>query len=230
VFNIGHLARQLVQSLQAQVYNYIMKFFKCNICLALGVQGTALNQLNTPFGIALNENSRTIYISEWAGHRIVEYLWGASSGTVVAGGNGAGTGSTQLKGPFAIYLDLTSNSLIIANREANNIVKWVLGDSTWTLLVGDSSGSSGSSSALLNGPNGVTLDPLGNIYVADTSNHRIQFFRKGQTNGTTVAGVTGVSGSTDLLLSGPYAVRLDSDNNLYVADTFNHRIQKFTSY
>ena len=207
-----------------------MSFSKCNICLALGVQGTALNQLNTPFGIALNENSRTIYISEWAGHRIVEYLWGASSGTVVAGGNGAGTGSTQLKGPFAIYLDLTSNSLIIANREANNIVKWVLGDSTWTLLVGDSSGSSGSSSALLNGPNGVTLDPLGNIYVADTSNHRIQFFRKGQTNGTTVAGVTGVSGSTDLLLSGPYAIRLDIDNSLYVADTNNQRIQKFTSY
>ena len=198
--------------------------------MALGVSGTALNQLNEPYGIALNENSRTIYISEWAGHRIVQYLWGASSGTVVAGGNGAGTGSTQLNGPFGIYLDLTSNSLIIANREANNIVKWVLGDSTWTLLVGDSSGSSGSSSALLNGPNGVTLDPLGNIYVADTSNHRIQFFRKGQTNGTTVAGVTGVSGSTDLLLSGPYAVRLDSDNNLYVADTFNHRIQKFTSY
>ena len=207
-----------------------MKFFKCNICLALGVQGTALNQLNTPFGIALNENSRTIYISEWAGHRIVEYLWGASSGTVVAGGNGAGTGSTQLNGPFGIYLDLTSNSLIIANREANNIVKWVLGDSTWTLLVGSGSGSSGSSSTLLNGPCGVILDPLGNIYVADTSNHRIQFFRKGQTNGTTVAGITGVSGSTDLLLSGPYAIRLDIDNSLYVADTNNQRIQKFTNY
>ena len=133
-------------------------------------------------------------------------------------------------GPFAIYLDLTSNSLIIANRGVNNIVKWVLGASTWTLLVGSGSGSSGSSSTLLNGPCGVILDPLGNIYVADTSNHRIQFFRKGQTNGTTVAGVTGVSGSTDLLLSGPYAIRLDIDNSLYVADTNNQRIQKFTSY
>ena len=207
-----------------------MSFSKCNICLALGVQGTALNQLNTPYGIALNENSGTIYISEYSGHRIVEYLSGASSGTVVAGGNGAGIGNTQLNGPFAIYLDLTSNSLIIANRGVNNIVKWVLGASTWTLLVGSGSGSSGSSSTLLNGPCGVILDPLGNIYVADTSNHRIQFFRKGQTNGTTVAGITGVSGSTDLLLSGPYAIRLDIDNSLYVADTNNQRIQKFTSY
>ena len=198
--------------------------------MTLGGKGTALNQLYTPYGIALNENSGTIYISEYEGHRIVEYLSGASSGTVVAGGNGNGTGSTQLKGPFGIYLDLTSNSLIIANRGANNIVKWVLGDSTWTLIVGSSSGLSGSSSTLLNSPCGVILDPLGNIYVADTSNQRIQFFRAGQTNATTVAGVTGVSGSTDLLLSGPYAVRLDSDNSLYVADTNNHRIQKFISY
>ena len=199
-------------------------------CLTLGVRGTALNQLNAPYGIALNENSGTIYISEWGGHRIIQYLLGASSGNVVAGGNGAGMGSTQLNGPLGIYLDLTSNSLIIANREANNIVKWVLGASIWTLLVGSGSGSSGSSSTLLNGPCGVILDPLGNIYVADTANSRIQFFLAGQTNGTTIAGVTGVSGSTDLLLSGPYAVTLDSDNNLYVADTSNHRIQKFPSY
>jgi DNA-binding beta-propeller fold protein YncE len=195
-----------------------------------GVAGTALNQLNTPYGIALNENTGTFYVSEYSGNRIMEYLAGASSGTIVAGGNGQGTGSTQLYGPFVIYLDLPTNSLFIANRGANNIVQWVLGASTWTLIVGDINGLSGSSSTLLNNPCGLTLDPLGNLYVADTSNHRIQFFPAGQTNGTTVVGVTGMSGSTALLLNTPYAVKVDRQNNLYVADTFNQRIQMFLSH
>ena len=95
----------------------------------------------------------------------MQYLSGASSGTIIAGGNGAGSGSTQLNGPFGIYLDLTSNNLIIANRGANNIIHWILGASTWTLIAGDSSGSSGTSSTLLNGPCSITLDSTRNIYV-----------------------------------------------------------------
>ena len=195
-----------------------------------GTAGSALNQLNTPYGIALDENSGTLYISEYSGHRVMQYLSGASSGTVVAGGNGAGTGSTQLSGPFGIYLDLTSNSLLIANRGANNIVRWVLGASTWTLIAGDSNGLSGSSSTLLNNPCSVTLDLTGNVFVADTFNHRIQLFRVGQMNGTTIVGTAGIAGNSASLLNTPYALKLDPQHNLYVADTFNHRVQNFTHY
>lgn len=158
----------------------------------------------------------------------MQYLSGASSGTIVAGGNGAGSGNTQLNGPFGIYLDLTTNSLVIANRGANNIVRWIIGGSTWTLLAGDISGSSGSSSTLLNGPCGVTFDLNGNMYVADTFNNRIQLFKPGEINGTTIAGVTGLSGNNASLLNTPYAVRIDNQYHVYVADTYNHRIQKFT--
>ena len=195
-----------------------------------GTAGSGANELNDPYGIALNESSGILYISDYSNNRVMQYLSGASSGTVVAGGNGAGTGTTQLNGPFAIYLDLTSNSLVIANRGANNIVRWVIGASTWTLLAGDSSGLSGSSSTLLDGPCGVTFDSMGNMFVADTSNHRIQLFTVGQINGTTIAGTTGINGNTDSLLDTPYAVKVDKQNNLYVADTYNHRVQKFIFY
>ena len=196
----------------------------------LGTSGTALNELNTPYGIALDESTGTFYVSEYSGHRIMQYASGASSGTIVAGGNGAGTGSTQLSGPFGIYLDLAKNSLVIANRGANNIVRWILGTNTWTLLVGDSSGLNGASSTLLNGPCSVTLDSIGNMYVADTFNHRIQFFLLGETNGTTIIGTTGVAGSNASLLDTPYALKVDQQYNLYVADTLNHRVQNFSHY
>ena len=75
---------------------------------------------------------------------------------------------------------------------------------------------------------GVTLDSAGNVYVADTDNHRIQLFLAGQSNGTTIAGVTGVSGNGADQFSSPRSLVLDSQLNLYVADTANNRVQKFT--
>lgn len=74
----------------------------------------------------------------------------------------------------------------------------------------------------------MTLDSDGNIYVADTFNHRIQFFSARQTVGRTILGVTGVSGNDSTLLSLPFSVAVDAHNNVYVADRGNDRIQKFT--
>ena len=83
----------------------------------------------------------------------------------------------------------------------------------------------------LNSPSGVTVDGAGNLYIADTNNHRI---RKVDTSGviTTVAG-TGVSGysgddglATAAQLNNPYGVTVDGAGNLYIADRSNHRIRK----
>ena len=76
----------------------------------------------------------------------------------------------------------------------------------------------------------MTIDPMGNLYVADRNNHRIQFFLNGQLNGTTIAGITSTSGNNSTTLSQPRSVKLDSQLNLYVADASNHRIQKFLRY
>ncbi|CAF0757588.1 unnamed protein product [Adineta steineri] len=195
-----------------------------------GSTGSANNLLIDPFGIALDSSSGTLYIVDQSNSRVMSYLSGASSGTVVAGGNGLGTGSTQLNYPVGLYFDSSSNSLIIANAGSNNIVRWVIGATNWVLVAGSSTGTSGSSSDLLNYPVGVTLDSLGNLYIADRDNHRIQLFLAGQTNGTTIVGVSGQSGSNNTFLYKPCAVTLDSQRNLYVADTYNNRVQQFIRY
>ncbi|CAF1044973.1 unnamed protein product [Rotaria sordida] len=145
----------------------------------------------------------------------MSYLAGVSSGTVAAGGNGLGTSNTQVKYPVGVYFDASSNSLIIANTGANNIVRWVLGASSWTLIAGSISGARGNNATFLNYPVGVTMDPMDNIYVADRNNHRIQFFLTGQSIGTTIAGVTNTSGNSSTLLYNPYSMVLDTQLNLH---------------
>ena len=71
------------------------------------------------------------------------------------------------------------------------------------------------------------MDRWKNIYVADTSNHRIQFFQVNQINGTTIAGITASPGSGVKQLRYPFALALDNQLNLYVSDSYNHRIQKY---
>jgi sugar lactone lactonase YvrE len=165
-------------------------------------------------------SSNTFYISDTYNHRVMSYLPNALSGNVVAGGNGPGTNNTQLSTPIGMQLDSLSNSLFIANYASHSIVRWVLGSSYCTLIAGSNNNTNGTISELLNGPVGITQDPMGNIYVADSNNHRIQLFLAGQSSGITIAGVTGIPGSNSTLLNHPFWVILDNQLNLYVSDFF----------
>jgi len=73
-------------------------------------------------------------------------------------------------------------------------------------------------------PLDATVDDNGNIYVADTGNHRIQKF----TDGGQFVGKWGSKGGGDGKFNDPSAVAIDSSGYLYVVDTSNQRIQKFT--
>ena len=170
-----------------------------------------------------------MYISDTVNSRIMAYTVGATNGTRVAGGNGTGSSNSQLNSPGGIHFDASSNSLVIANYGANNVVRWTLGASTWTLVAGDIGGTAGSTSTLLTRPQDVTLDPAGNIYVTDSGNHRIQLFLAGQMNATTIAG-RGSAGTGVNQFNSPYSVALDSQLNLYVSDRLNQRVQKFLRY
>ena len=88
-------------------------------------------------------------------------------------------------------------------------------------------------SARLNGPTGVAVDDAGNLYIADQGNHRIRLVTTGGLIAT-VAG-TGRRGyslggglAVSAQLSSPSAVAVDTDGNLYIADTGNNRIRKVT--
>ena len=158
------------------------------------------------------------------------YAKDATNGTIAFGGQGPGLNRTQLYLPVGIYLDYVSNSLIIANHAVDNVVRWIRSEHEWILMAGDINGVGGSTSTTFNRMTDMILDPMGNMYVADRNNHRIQLFMSGEYVGQTIAGVTGVSGINASLFNRPQCVKLDNQLNLYVSDRENHRIQKFLRY
>jgi len=186
--------------------------------------------LRFSYGSTYDPVTNNLYVADYTGNRVMSYPSGATSDVLVAGGHGAGINNTQLNSPLGVYFDLLTNSLIIVNHAGHNVVRWKLGDDHWTLLAGDAQGTGGTSATSLSGPTFITLDPMGNLYVADRSNYRIQMFANGELTGKTVAGITRKSGSNSTLLDWPWSVALDNQLNLYVADAFNHRIQKFLRY
>lgn len=192
--------------------------------------GSSNTTLNQPYAATFESSSNKLYVADRENQRIMSYTFNNTVGTIVAGGNGFGTGANQLCFPQDIYFDSVSNSFIISNFLCHNIVRWRLGSLTWELIAGYTNGSSSSSSTGFWSPVGVTLDPMGNIYVADMENNRIQFFSSGQRNGRTIAGMTGMFGINSTLLYYPASIALDNQLNLYVSDRYNYRIQKFLRY
>jgi len=106
---------------------------------------------------------------------------------------------------------------------------------TFTTLAGKASIGSADGpreAARFSSPFDVTVDNAGNLYVADTDNHTV---RKITPDGmvTTLAGLAGVSGSTDGVGSAarfyhPEGITVDIFGNVYVADTDNQTIRKIT--
>jgi sugar lactone lactonase YvrE len=94
-------------------------------------------------------------------------------------------------------------------------------------------GAQGTEPGQFQSPRGVAQAPDGSIYVADTGNHRIQHFSP---DGE-VLQVWGSYSGSDASLAGtaapgtfnePWSISVGPDGSVYVADTWNSRIQKFS--
>lgn len=124
-------------------------------------------------GIFIDVNNESIlYIADSENHRIQLWIIGITTGTTVAGGNGKGTGLNQFDTPRSVIGDSNGN-LYISDTNNHRIIMWPKGSSIGTVIAG-TSGSPGSSSTMLNYPNGIRFDADKNLFVADSNNFRIQ--------------------------------------------------------
>lgn len=68
------------------------------------------------------------------------------------------------------------------------------------------------------------------LYIADQYYNRIQKWTIGDATGSTVAGQpNAVAGNSSYDLNQPSSIYVDSSYNIYVADTYNHRVQLWHS-
>ena len=79
-------------------------------------------------------------------------------------------------------------SLYICDQYNSRIQKWTPNATSGITVAGLSNGTSGYHNSSLNSPNGVVIDTNGDLYIADTTAHRVQYWARGATFGVTVAG------------------------------------------
>ena len=121
---------------------------------------------------------------------------------------------------------IASSVLLLVLSQAN--VRDVVGDGR----PGDSGDGGPARSARLNQPFGVAFDREGNLYIADTGNHRVRRVdaKSGVIRTVAGSGKKGFSGdggpASDAMLNEPYGLAVDDAGHLYIADRLNHRIRR----
>ncbi len=158
--------------------------------------------------------------------------------TTVAGSTwifrGNGSPATQVPlGPAGGVAVDASGNLYVADIE-NHIVAKIAPSGVLTVVAGNGvRGVSGDGGLAIRGslnyPKDVALDAAGNLYIAH--NNRVRRVTAGGIITTYAgSGVFGFSGdggpATAANFNDPYGVAVDAAGNLYISDTFNHRIRK----
>ncbi len=111
----------------------------------------------------------------------------------------------------------------VSNR-TTRIIKWT--DNAPKDVVVDNNRDEATNLSQLSYPQGLVVDQLGTIYVADRENDRIVRWLKGTTKGSVVVGGNGV-GEEPNQLHDPFSLSFDRFGNLYVTDRENDRVQRF---
>lgn len=153
--------------------------------------------------------------------------------------------------PTGVATD-SSGNIYIADTGGNRIIMaTAAGAATLTVGTGTAgftptTGYSGLNTTLadttiqLNAPSGVAVDANGNVYIADTGNHRIHMIVADTTTKLITAasriitiagsGIAGFSGDGSLSnvasLNSPTGVAIDASGNVFIADNGNYRIRK----
>ncbi|MFF8366677.1 RICIN domain-containing protein [Rhodococcus erythropolis] len=207
---------------------------------AAGDDGPAVvARLDRPYGLAL-DSTGTLYVSDHNNHQVRKVTTDgrirtvAGTGTPGSGGDQGPAVSAQLDSPREVAVDRAGN-LYIADSENHRIRKVTADGQIGTVAGTGTAGFSGddglAAAAELNCPYGVAVDSTGNLYIADTDNHRVrQVTPDGQIRTIAGTGTPGFSGDGEpaaaAQLNSPYGVAVDGAGDLYITDAENHRVRR----
>jgi sugar lactone lactonase YvrE len=171
------------------------------------------------FFIDTNDN---LYCTVYSEERVIKISIDSSTtnATIVAGTGRRGKASNELDNPWGIFVDINF-SLYVADSTNNRIQCFRPGELNGITVAGNRVPNN----LDLQYPTDVVLDADDYLYIADNQNNRI--IRSNRDGYQCIAGCSRTSGSGSNELYKAYAIRFDSSGNLYVADEFNHRVQKF---
>ena len=202
--------------------------------------------LNEPVALAFDDRASRLYVADLANYRVrVVFLDTGRIETYAGNGgseyDGDGRQATEaaLSGPSGLALD-TAGNLYIADtfsgrirvvEAMSGIIRTVAGDGTEYRY----QGVPGEFSTSLSRPAGIALNGAGKVYVTDSDNHLIRLWNPRTKIITSIAGNGSAGFAGDggpaghCRLSYPFGVAVDAGGNIFIADTFNHRIRMIAS-
>jgi sugar lactone lactonase YvrE len=225
------------------------------LCLLLGLMGTvatlagAQTQTTTlplvlPSAIVFDAQGN-LYFAETGNHVIREFSI-AGVLTTIAGkgvqgfaGDGGPAMAAELDSPAGLAMDGAGN-LYIADSHNHRVrevdaATGVIRSFAGTGVAGFSGDGGAATAAELDLPTALAVDAAGNVYVADTDNHRVRRIAAGTGLITTVAGngAEGFAGDGSAAIAAsidsPNGLVVDVAGNMFIADTHNGRVRKVSA-
>jgi hypothetical protein len=204
-----------------------------------GGQATSA-MLNYPGGVAV-DTAGNLFIGDYENMRVRKVTPAGIISTYAGNGvNGTGVdGVPATSSPFRGVADLavdTAGNLYISDDFNNRVRKVTAATGIITTVAGGGSvlGDGGpATAAQLSGPGGLVVDSSGNLYICDSLHNRVRMVTLSGTISTIAGnGTKGYGGdggqATSAMLNVPLGIEVDAAGNVYIGDTFNHRVRKVT--
>jgi len=179
------------------------------------------------------DSQGNILVIDSHNHRIRRITHEGEVTTIAGSGAASFADVPGFNHPEGIVVDREGN--IYVSDSGNNCIRKITSDSFVTTLAGDGSTVATSfqdgtgTDTRFSRPLGIAVDGDGNLFVADTGNHRIRQVTPDGTE-TTVAG-SGARATTDgtgiaAAFHRPYGITIDPEGNLIVTEYTSHRIRR----
>lgn len=180
---------------------------------SFGSNGTGNGQFINPWGLLIFHDA--LFVADGGNHRVVK---------LDLNGNFLGSYTlNSLSKPTGLAVDKNGVIYVVDHNNSNLQTMDMNGNYIATL------GTPGLGLGQFTNPFGIAVDGSGRIYVADASNNRIQRCDPSNMPSSCVTLGGPVNGMGNGQFNEPYGVVLDAGGNLWVADTFNNRVQEFDS-
>jgi uncharacterized protein (TIGR03437 family) len=206
--------------------------------------------LSAPAGVVVNPSDGTLYVADAGNNRILRYprplsQAGRITPDAVIGqadftsSTSAAVSGASLRTPAGLAFG-PNGDLFVADLGNNRVLEFPAGAGTGASAIrvygqpgmNSSTAPSHLSAQTLANPQGVAVDQAGNLYVTDTGSNRVLIFPSTQNAPPAGMAATFVIGQAGFDVSSggpkaPGAVAVDSNGNIYLADTGNNRVLIF---
>lgn len=176
-----------------------------------------------PQGVAISPTNQDIFVVDSGNQRIQVFDKNRFYKATIGVTDEIGSDNSHFDNPVGIAIDLLGN-IYVADQWNYRVQKCQPSGVSYTCstFVGETGVFDNQFNHFF--PTSVTVDQLGNVYVTDDWNTRVQVYDKDGHYFTTIGGIWG---SLNSQFISPRAVAVDLEGNVFVTDLLNHRIQKF---